>query len=625
MCGIAGGVGDVTPVQVRRMCDRIQYRGPDHTAVKGFGTAVLGMVRLAIIDLAGGSQPMSNESGDIWTIFNGEIYNYEDLRRDLLARGHRFRTQSDTETIVHAYEEFGEEFPTRLRGMFAIALWDEPKQRLVLVRDRLGEKPLYYHVGAHTLLFASEIKGLLAAGVAPVVDRDAAATFLALGYVPAPQTAYAGIRKLEPGHMAIFERGQLRLKQYWSLLPREPVALPYADAVEQLDVQLREAVHYCLKSDVEVAAFLSGGVDSSLITALMKAGGASVRTYSIGFDDTARGFSELPHASAVSAHLGTRHQAFVVSAEEAAGLIPQVLAHYDEPNGEPTSMLVSLLCQRVVRDVKVAMGGTGGDELFHGYPRHGKIGMLALSAHIQRFAAGGLRALLDRFDDATDGNRFVRRAKRFGRALGVPAEDGYRSWLHVLDDERRLGLVLGASPGHVDDHFLRQRLTGSQPFLTRVLGVDAAAYLSEFQLTYMDRMSMANSLEVRSPLCDYRVAEFAAALPASYRISGGHSKRILKDVARRYLPASIVDRPKAGFDAPVGPWFKSSLRSYLTTVLDSRSVAESGLLSPSHVDRLVREHLSGRHDHSMPLWSVLSLEAWYRHYIEDGSRMPKDT
>jgi asparagine synthase (glutamine-hydrolysing) len=625
MCGIAGGVGSSSVADVRRMCEVMRYRGPDHSDVRQFGPAVLGMVRLAIIDVAGGSQPISNETGDVWTVFNGEIYNYEDLRSELRERGHVFRTHSDTETIVHAYEEYGDSFPEHLRGMFAIAVWDLKRQRLLLVRDRLGEKPLYYHQNSSGLTFASEIKCLLTNPGNRYVDRESAATFLALGYIPAPATAFLGIRKLCPGEIAIYERGQLSLHRYWSLLPRQSIEADYAHAVDQLDAELREAIRYCLKSDVEVAAFLSGGVDSSLISALMQQGGTRVRTYSIGFDASASGFSELGYAEQVAAHLGTEHRNFVVTAQQAVDLIPRILDHYDEPNGEPTSILVHLLCKEVVKDVKVAMGGTGGDELFHGYPRHGKLGMLALASRVPGPLASLGQHLLGQFSDSTDGSRFIRRAKRFGRALGKTQTEGYRQWLMQLAPEVGNGLVLGVDPIYVADQYVIDCLGKGGDFHDRVLEVDTAAYLPEFQLTYMDRMSMANSLEVRSPLCDFRIAEFAAGLPAHYRVHNGRTKRILKDVARRYLPASIVDRPKTGFDAPVGLWFKSALRQWMTRILDPRQVAETGLLDPDKVDRLVQGHLHGRQDYSMQLWSLLSLEYWHRKYIEDGSRLDTST
>ena len=625
MCGIAGGVGSSGVADVRRMCEVMRYRGPDHSDVRQFGPAVLGMVRLAIIDVAGGSQPLSNETGDVWTVFNGEIYNYEDLRRELSERGHVFKTNSDTETIVHAYEEYGDSFPEHLRGMFAIAVWDVKRQRLLLARDRLGEKPLYFHLSNSGVTFASEIKCLLTAPGNRSVDRESAATFLALGYIPAPATAFMGIRKLCPGEVAIYEGGQLLLRRYWSLLPRQSIEADYDDAVDQLDAELKEAIRYCLKSDVEVAAFLSGGVDSSLISALMQQGGTRVRTYSIGFDASASGFSELGYAEQVAVHLGTEHKNFVVTAQQAVDLIPRILGHYDEPNGEPTSMLVHLLCAEVVKDVKVAMGGTGGDELFHGYPRHGKLGMLALASRVPGPLASFGQSLLGRFSDSTDGSRFIRRAKRFGRALGKTQIEGYRQWLMQFAPEVGSGLVLGVDPEYVADQYVVDCLGKGGDFHGRVLDVDTAAYLPEFQLTYMDRMSMANSLEVRSPLCDYRVAEFAAGLPAHYRVHNGRTKRILKDVARRYLPASIVDRPKTGFDAPVGLWFKSALRQWMTKILDPRQVAATGLLDPDKVDRLVQDHLRGRHDYSMQLWSVLSLEYWHRKYIEDGSRIESST
>ena len=313
MCGIAGGVGRISKAMVQRMCQVMRYRGPDHTDTRQFGPAVLGMVRLAIIDVSGGSQPLSNETGDVWVVFNGEIYNYQSLRQVLVARGHHFRTASDTETIVHAYEEYGEAFVDHLRGMFAIAIWDDRKQKLVLARDRLGEKPLYFHTGPQGLLFASEIKCLLSAGIPRAVNRNAAQSFLALGYVPSPETAYDGIKKLAAGEIAVFENGVLSIRRYWSLHPQKKLEIGYEEAVDQLDALLQDTIRHCLKSDVEVAAFLSGGVDSSLISALMCRENTVVRSYSIGFDDSLSGFSEIPHAERVAAHIKTQHRNFIVS------------------------------------------------------------------------------------------------------------------------------------------------------------------------------------------------------------------------------------------------------------------------------------------------------------------------
>ncbi len=620
MCGIAGGVGKIDEITVRRMCDVMEHRGPDHTGVRRFEDAVLGMVRLSIIDLAGGSQPLANEDDSVWVVFNGEIYNFEELRTDLEARGHVFKTRSDTEVIVHAYETFGDDFPCHLRGMFAIALWDRPRRRLVLTRDRLGEKPLYFAHQGETIRFASEIKCLLETDIPRAANHDAVTSFLALGYVPGSQTAYQGIQKLNPGETLVFENGTARAHRYWEFRPAPTLDLTFEQAVDQLDELLIEAVRYCMKSDVEVAAFLSGGVDSSLIVALMKKLGANVRTYSVGFGAEAAGFNELSYAKKVADYLGTTHQDLILDAASNLELLPKIAMHYDEPNGEPTSMLVYLLCQFVSKDVKVAMGGTGGDELFQGYPRHSAIPYLEFSQHVPSFVAQPIRWLIERGNDSTDGNRLMKRLKRFSATLGHSPQDSYASWLQLIRPELRTQLFdRAASSG---DESVRARLAAAPDLMSGVMSVDVGGSFPESQLTSMDRMSMGTSLEVRSPLCDYRVAEFAASLPHAYRLQGSRTKHILKEVALRYLPGEIVDRKKVGFDSPIGHWFKHELRPFVEEFLSADAVAESGLLSPDGVQKLVGEHLSGRQDYSMQLWSVISLEFWHRRFIV-GS-LPKD-
>ncbi len=613
MCGIAGGVGRIDEPTVRRMCDVMVHRGPDHTGVRTFDEAVLGMVRLSIIDLTGGDQPMANEDESVWLVFNGEIYNFEELRAALQASGHTFRTRSDTEVIVHAYEEYGDDFLMRLRGMFAIALWDRPRKRLLLARDRLGEKPLYFTQTDGGIRFGSEIKCLLEAGVQREANLDAVSSFLALGYIPGTQTAYRHINKLNPGEYITFEQGQVERKTYWQFTPRVRSDLTFDQAVDQLDSLLVEAVRYCMKSDVEVAAFLSGGVDSSLIVALMKKLGADVRTYSVGYGAEAAGFNELSYAKRVAEHLGTKHKELILDASSNLELLPKIAAHYDEPNGEPTSMLVYLLCQFVASDVKVAMGGTGGDELFQGYPRHSALSLLRYTRLMPDVLAAPVRWLVEQGSDSTDGNRFMKRLKRFSATLGQTPEDSYVSWLQLIRPELREQLLdHAACPGNDTIH---ARMRSAPDLMSGVMSVDVGGYLPEYQLTYMDRMSMGTSLEVRSPLCDYRVAEFAASLPHAYRLRGSRTKHILKEVALRYLPADIVDRKKVGFDSPIGHWFKHELRPFVDDFLRPEAVAESGLLSPDGVSRLVSEHLSGRQDYSMQLWSVISLEFWHRRFI----------
>ena len=461
-------------------------------------------------------------------------------------------------------------------------------------------------------MFASEIKCLLEAGVPRRANPQAVSQFLALGYVGGEQTAYQDIAKLNPGEYLVFEQGRARRQRYWQFQPQPRDDLTEAQAVDELDALLVDTVRYCMKSDVEIAAFLSGGVDSSLIVALMKKLGADVRTYSVGYGGEAAGFNELTYARQVAEQLGTTHNELILDATANLEQLPRIAMHYDEPNGEPTSLLVYLLCQFVAQDVKVAMGGTGGDELFQGYPRHSAIPLLRYSQHVPRLLADPARWLVGLGRDSTDGNRLMKRLKRFATTLGHPPETSYLSWLQLIRPEARAELFESEWSG---DERAAAILASAPELMAGVMGVDVGSYLPEYQLTYMDRMSMATSLEVRSPLCDYRVAEFAASLPHHFRLRGSRTKHLLKEVALRYLPAEIVDRKKVGFDSPIGQWFKHELRPFLDRFLAPGEVEASGLLDAAAVQRMLNSHLSGHQDYSMQLWSIISLEFWHRRFI----------
>jgi asparagine synthase (glutamine-hydrolysing) len=581
------------------------------------------MRRLAIIDLRGGAQPIANETGEIQVVFNGEIYNYETLRRDLHARGHILATHSDTETITHLYEEFGLSFVHHLRGMFAIALWDSPRRRLILVRDRIGEKPLYYRIDGERLYFGSEIKAILRAGAGRAIDPQAICDFLAMGYVPAPATCYVGVRKLEPGHMLVHEGRQARVDRYWTPPQRPSNAPPYEQALEALAVRLHEATALCLKSDVEVGAFLSGGIDSSVLVALMRQHSARVKTFSVGYRGAAEGFNELHYARVVAERLRTDHHEVILDARSSIDLLPRILSHYDEPHGEPTSVLVYLLCEATARHVKVAIAGTGADEIFFGYPRHRALPVLHAYQVLPRLLRRQLiERVIARWPESTRGSRFAKRAHRFITGSDLPPAEAYLTWVSLLHRDVRMPLLgeqLRAAEDPTGEQMLRNYLLGtpSQPLLTRAALLDVAGYLPEFQLAYIDRMSMAHGLEVRSPYCDAELVADILRLPDRYRLHSGRSKRLLKDVATRWIPREIAERRKVGFDSPIGQWFKDELRPFLKSFLSPEQVQRSGLLDPGAVQRLVGAHISGRCDHSLQLWSLIALEAWYRMYIED--------
>jgi len=632
MCGIAGFVGiDDRGDLLRRMANSLAHRGPDAEGFYREPGVGLGHRRLSIIDLENGRQPMTNETGTLQLVFNGEIYNYQELTASLKQQGHQFRTASDTETILHLYEQYGLDFLQHMRGMFAFALWDPGRRRLVLARDRIGEKPLFYALNEGVVVFGSEIKAILPCLGARSVNPRAVCEFLAAGYVPAPRTFFREISKLPAGCMLVFENGRATVTRYWDRERLPAIRPSFAEASDQLATILRQSISLCLKSDVEVGAFLSGGLDSSLVCALMREVNTQVQTFSVGYRGAAAGFNELHYAKRVSNLLGTKHHELILDAESSMHLLPRILWHYDEPHGEPTSVLVYLLCEFTRKNVTVSLGGTGGDEFFFGYPRHKAIRWLKyynlLPAPVRRHV---IERIVARWPESTRGSRFAKRVKRFVGGASSSAADAYLNWVSLLSRDVRDQLISAETRSGSDDpsgeQFLRDYLCrpDEADLYRNAANLDVGGYLAEFQLAYMDRMSMAHSLEVRSPLCDYRLAEFVTSLPAEYRLKGSHSKHILKQVSRQWLPADIVERKKVGFDSPIGQWFKGELRGFLHEFLSPEQIRASGMLNPSAVQNLIADHMSGRKDYSLQLWSILALEAWFRMYIEDQNESEKN-
>lgn len=625
MCGIAGYAGLNDPALLRKMCSVIIHRGPDEDGFHVGDGIGLAMRRLAVIDLKTGSQPIANEKRNVWVVFNGEIYNFEELRKTLEASGHTFATNSDTETIVHLYEDYGLDFVRYLQGMFAIALWDERCERLLLVRDRIGEKPLYYAFDEGKLFFGSEIKAILQAGLPRAVDPQSVCDFLAAGYVAGERTFFKGISKIPPGHIGVYEGGGFTVRPYWRLDIRHEDEKSFRESAGTLSGMLEDTVRFCLKSDVEVGAFLSGGIDSSVLVALMRRNATHVKTFSVGYAGAAEGFNELKYASKVAKLLGTEHHELILGPMSSIDLLPKIIWQYDEPHGEPTSVLVYLLCRFTKEKVKVAVGGTGGDEIFFGYPRHGGFRMLEMYYRIPRvFRRNLIEKAIRSLPESTRGNRFAKRAKRFIQGSGQSPESAYLVWVSLLQEDVRRALLSEAIRGEAGniggDAFLKSQLGEEIPGspLDKAASLDIRGYLPEYQLMYMDRMSMAHGLEVRSPLCDYKLVEYVTNLPTEYRLKGTRSKHIFKDIARQWLPTEITERRKVGFDSPVGQWFKGELKEFLLSFLSRENVKRSGLLDPDAVTALVGDHLSGRRDYSLQLWSLLALETWFRMYIEDG-------
>lgn len=635
MCGIAGFVDSpsaTAPLDrsgstslLRQMCDVIRHRGPDDEGVWVTEGVALGMRRLSIIDLSTGHQPIFNEDRSVWTVFNGEIYNFRELREELITLGHRFYTASDTEVIVHAYEQWGVDAITRLRGMFGLAVWDDRRKTLLVARDRIGIKPLYYAPVNGRLYFGSEIKSLLCApGVPREIDAEALDHYLSFLYTPRDSSIFQGISKLPPGHLLLWRDGQLSVRQYWQQPAVESFRGTETDAVSQLKTVLSDAVRSHLVSDVPLGAFLSGGLDSSIVVGLMnETSGARVKTFSIGFDDPA--FDELPHARRVAQHFGTEHHEFVVR-PDGVSILDDVIGHFDEPFADSSAIPTWYVSQMARQHVTVVLSGDGGDELFGGYHRylpHPRV------VQFDRYSPRALRRVAAvaaaNLPHGVRGRNFLRHVSRDNEGRYIDsirffsAED--KAALLSADIRRRLGRV--DAEERLARHFSPYR---HLPWPSQMMHFDADTYLPEDVLVKVDRMSMAHSIESRVPLLDNDVVDFAATLPAEFKLKNGRRKHILKQLASELLPQDLVDRRKQGFSVPLGVWFRGNLRElFADTLLSSRSLARGYFQAP-FVRRLVDEHVSGRRDHTLRLWQLVVFERWHELYLDRaGSRMPFDT
>ena len=629
MCGIAGfadsSIGGralgQTPARlepefalVHRMCEVIRHRGPDDEGIHVEPGLGLGMRRLSIIDLAGGRQPIHNETGTVWVVFNGEIYNYRELRAELEARGHRFSTASDTESIVHAYEEWGEAAFVRLRGMFGIALWDQPRRTLLLARDRAGIKPLHYVERQGRLFFGSEIKSLLAAGaVDPRLSLRALDHYLAFLYTPRDRSIFEAVRKLPPGHYLRWRDGCADVQQYWQLGASETFAGSERDAAEALRGVLADAVRSHLVSDVPLGAFLSGGVDSSAVVGLMaQASPRPVQTFSIGFDEPQ--FDELEHARAVAQHFGTDHHEFIVR-PDGLSILDSLVSHFDEPFADSSAIPTWYVSEIARRHVTVVLSGDGGDELFGGYDRylpHPRI------AQFDRIPLPGRRTLArliwPHLPHGARGKNFLRHVGKNDHARYIDSVAMFQSDERVAlySPEVRATLAADAETA-LERHF--DRFT-ALPLHSRMMRLDFETYLPEDVLTKVDRMSMAHSIESRVPLLDNDVIDFAATLPARFKIADGRRKHVLKEALRPLLPSGILDRRKQGFGVPLGVWFRGGLTDLFSDVLNSPRARQRGYFEPSFTMRLMREHLAGQRDHTLRLWQLLVFELWHRQYVD---------
>jgi asparagine synthase (glutamine-hydrolysing) len=603
---------------------RTIHRGPDDEGRYIDGACGIGMRRLSIIDLDGGHQPLSNEDGTLWLVANGEIYNFRELRRELEGAGHRFRTRSDCEVILHAYEQYGPSFVEHLNGMFGFALWDVRHRRLLIARDRLGVKPLYLMRDSSRIAFASEAKALLALpGVSASLDPKAMHCYLNLGYVPAPYSMFQGIEKLPPATMLTVEGGKQDMRRYWRISPRIEALRTEQEWIESVRSKIESAVHMQMVSDVPIGAFLSGGVDSSAVVACMaSATDQPIKTYAIGFDGGKADeyYNELPYARRVSELFGTEHHEIVVKPDVAA-LLPKLVWHMDEPMADTAFITTYLVSEFARRDVTVILSGVGGDELFGGYRRY-------LGGHYQQYfdmlpgwmrrtaVAVGERLPSDRHSPLLN---IARLARGFLTSADQSFEERYRSYVEVFSerDIDRMSRVSGISrPDAIHAAFQH---ADSEDGLNRMLVVDAETQLPDDLLLLTDKMSMATSLECRVPLLDHELVELAACMPEAMKVRGGRLKHVLKESLAHMLPQDILDRKKRGFGTPMGAWLRTELAPLRDSLLGPESLRARGLFDPECVRSLIADHEHNRIDGTDRILALLNLEVWARLYLDERS------
>jgi asparagine synthase (glutamine-hydrolysing) len=621
MCGFAAWFdpdgASPDPEWLSAAAGAMAHRGPDDSGFHSEPGLGFAFRRLSIVDVAGGAQPLPNEDGTVWIVYNGEIYNHAELRRDLEARGHRFRTRSDTECIVHGYEAWGEAVVTRLRGMFAFAIWDRARRRLFLARDRVGIKPLYVARAGRAFVCASEIKALFAfPGVRRAVRLPAVVEHLTLRYCAAPGTLFDGIGKLRPAHHLVVDAAASVEHCYWQTAYEPKLAIGDGEALEELESRLTESVRLRLMSEVPLGALLSGGVDSSVVVAIMsRLLERPVQTFSVGFDAPGP-YSELPFARRVAEHVGSEHHEIVVGAADLERELLDLVWHQDEPVSEPAAIPTYLVSQLARETVTVVLTGEGGDELFAGYPKYAADG---LARALSRLPAALRDAVLDHgVDRLPFGFRklqVVARSARFREE-----SDRLAAWFAGFAGPERARLLSPALAAHdrVAAAAFREALAASaarRP-LDRMLDADLRLWLPDDLLMKMDKMSMAASIEARVPLLDHPLIEWAARLPDRFKVRGFDGKVLLKRLARRMLPRGVVDRPKVGFTVPLAPWFRGPLRELLCDVLLSPTCAGRGYFEPATLRAYVADHLEGRRDRSRELWTLLTLELWHRAYID---------
>lgn len=626
MCGITGIVrADEAPIDrhlLEQMNEAIRHRGPDEDGFYLADGVGLGIRRLAIIDLQSGQQPIHNRDRTKWLVFNGEIYNYRELREKLEKIGHQFYTNSDTEAVIAAYDQYGTDCPRHLRGMFAFAIWDEREKSLFLARDRVGKKPLLYAQTPNQLVFASEFSALvLHPDVSRDVDYEAIHHYLSFICVPAPLTAYRAIRKLEPAHWLLWQNGEIKTERYWQLDFSNKVSLSETEAGERAIELLREAVRIRLMSEVPLGAFLSGGIDSSAVVALMAQESSDrVKTFSIGFEE--QDFSELHHARRVAEYVGADHHEFVVR-PDAMEVLPTLVEHYGEPFADSSAIPSYYVSRETRRYVTVALNGDGGDECFAGYERYAAMNLAqsyaALPGVLRDGVIGNAARALPAFQSRANP---LSKAQRFVAAASLSPIERYLRWISAFDESAKLSLYSDSfrqetakfsTAGIIAPWFAKANGSG---IVDAALLTDTMTYLPNDLLVKMDIASMSVSLEARSPFLDHVLMEFAASLPEKLKLRRLTTKYLLKQVLKKLVPAENLTRRKMGFGVPIGYWFRGVMQPFLRETLLSDKALSRGLFQPEKVRRIVDDHVEQKADHSHRLWSLLMLELWFERFID---------
>ena len=624
MCGIAGFLRNDGQEADRGIAERmtatLSHRGPDGDGFYCEGPVALGHRRLSIIDVGGGAQPMSNEDGTIWVTYNGELYNELELRAELEAKGHRYRTASDTESLVHLYEEEGVDFLRRLNGMFALAIWDSKRGRLILARDRMGQKPLFYGMlRGGGLAFGSEPKAVLAhPEIGRGLDSAGLVRYLFYEYLPAPFSIWESLRKLPPAHALVWESGAVRLQRYWE--PQVPAITPrdFEATAETFWGEFRDSVARHRRSDVPLGVFLSGGVDSSSVAAALceVEPARNVRTFSIGFEDPS--FDESRHARAVARHLGTDHHERTFSIETVYELLPEVARWLDEPFGDASILPTHLLSRFAREDVTVVLGGDGADELLAGYPTFAAERAAGLFRRLPRPAQALAGAAVGRLPVDHRNFSLDFKLKQFLRGAAEPLPLAHQRWLGSFSGAEIARLLIGGDPIGIEDEHLRraEAVGGGADPLSRSLALYQDTYLPEDILTKVDRASMACGLEVRAPFLDAELVDFIQALPPDFKLGPrNEAKRLLKRAAASRLPPSIMSRPKKGFGIPVAKWLRGPLVPMVDRLLGRDRLERQGIFRPDEVARRIAEHRAGIRDHRKPLWTLLMFQLWYEQWL----------